>query len=291
MKVSNRWYGFLLNVPGLLVVFLWVVFPAVLLVSISFLRYDNLHPVIFTGIDNYLKMFRDRLFLVSLRQVALFSLGTTVLTFFIGLGLAMALSGVRRGSALFRSLMTMPWAVPAIVSGIIWKWMFQPDFGVISDLLMKVGFISEPLSIYSNPTMAMIGVIIADSWTRIPFMGVILLAALLSIAKELYEAARIDGTSAFQRFMFISLPLIRGPMFVGLLITIMFSFRTIDIIIPLTAGGPGRSTYVFGYFLYDQLVKTLNFGVGAAAGMFLFLLTGVISSVMLYLSRGPSDAR
>ena len=175
--------------------------------------------------------------------------------------------------------------MPPIVSGIIWKWIFSPDFGVVSDLLMRMGLIGEPLSIYSNTRLAMVGVIVADSWTRIPFMGIILLAALLSIDRELYEAAKIDGAGALARFGFVSLPLIRGPMFVGLMITIMFSFRTIDIIIPLTAGGPGRSTYVFGYYIYDQLIKTLNFGVMAAAGMVLFGITTVISMVMLSLSR------
>ncbi|NIR17408.1 MAG: sugar ABC transporter permease, partial [Desulfobacterales bacterium] len=85
--------------------------------------------------------------------------------------------------------------VPAVVSGIIWKWMFSPDFGVISDLLMKVGLIDTPLSIYGNFDMAMVGIIVADSWTRIPFMGIILLAALLSVSPVLYEAAKVDGAS------------------------------------------------------------------------------------------------
>jgi ABC-type sugar transport system permease subunit len=179
----------------------------------------------------------------------------------------------------------IPWAVPPIVSGIIWKWIFSPDFGVLSDILMKMRLIRAPVSIYSNTNLAMVGIIVADSWTRIPFMGIILLAALLAIDRELYDAAKIDGAGALGRFGYVSLPLIRGPMFVGLMITIMFSFRTIDIIIPLTAGGPGRSTYVFGYFIYDQLIKTLNFGVMAAAGMVLFGITTVISMVMLSLSR------
>jgi multiple sugar transport system permease protein len=285
LKISDRTYGFLLNVPGLLIVFLWVVLPAGLLVMTSFLRYDNLSPIVFNGLQNYRRLFTDRLLWISLRKVAVFSSGTTLMTFVGGLLLALALAGVRTGSAVFRSMMIIPWAVPPIVSGIIWKWIFSPDFGVLSDLLMKVGLIAKPISIYSNPGMAMVGVIVADSWTRIPFMGIILLAALLAIDRELYEAAKIDGAGALARFGYISLPLIRGPMFVGLMITIMFSFRTIDIIIPLTAGGPGRSTYVFGYYIYDQLIKTLNFGVMAAAGMVLFGITTVISMTMLSLSR------
>jgi len=181
--------------------------------------------------------------------------------------------------------MIIPWAVPAVVSGLIWKWMFSPDFGVISDLLMKTRLISRPLSIYSDPALAMWGVVIADSWTRIPFMGIILLAALLSIPDEIHEAARVDGAGTLSRFAYVTLPLIKTPLLVGLMITTIFSFRTIDIIIPLTSGGPGRATYVLGYYIWDQITKTLNFGVGASAGVALFLATSLITLVFVYFLR------
>ena len=285
MKLTNPRYGFLLNLPGLLLVILWVFLPAVLLFLASFLQYDNVRPMIFNGLDNYRHLFKDRLFWVGLEKIAVFCIGTTVLTSLGGLVLALALGGIGWGGGLFRSLMIVPWAVPAVVSGIIWKWMFSPDFGVISDLLMKVGLIQSPLSIYSNPNLAMVGVIIADSWTRIPFMGIILLAALLSIPGEIHEAAKVDGAGAINRFVYVTLPLIKGPLLVGLLITTIFSFRTIDIIIPLTAGGPGRATYVFGYYIWDQIVKSLNFGLAAAASMILFFMTAAIALIFVYHLR------
>jgi len=285
MRLSNPWYGFLLNLPGLVIVLLWVLFPAFLLVCWSFLRHDNINPVTFAGLGNYVALFEHRLFWLSFGKVAVFCVGTTALTLFGGMALALSMVKITRGSWFFRSLMILPWAVPAVVSGIIWKWMFSPDFGVISDLLIKIGLISEPLSIYGNFDLAMVGVIVADSWTRIPFMAIILLAALLSVSPELYEAAKVDGAGSLSRFASITLPLIKGPAMVGLLITTMFSFRTIDIIIPLTAGGPGRATYVFGYYIWDQIIKTLNFGVAAAAGMFLFFMTSLIAAVFVYISK------
>ncbi|HSC70848.1 MAG TPA: sugar ABC transporter permease [Candidatus Methylomirabilis sp.] len=284
-RLTNPRYGFLLNVPGLLIVLLWVVFPAVLLFCVSFLRYDNVHPVTFTGLGNYQRLWDSRVFWISVERIILFSLGSTALTFLGGMVLALSLSNIQKGGGLLRSLMIIPWAVPAVVSGLVWKWMFSPDFGVISDLLMKAGFIGKPLSIYSHASLAMWGVIIADSWTRIPFMGIILLAALLSIPEQIHEAARVDGAGTLSRFAYITLPMIRGPLLVGLMITTIFSFRTIDIIIPLTSGGPGRATYVLGYFIWDQITKSLNFGVGAAAGMVLFLVTSVITLVFVYLLR------
>ncbi|MFB0520843.1 MAG: carbohydrate ABC transporter permease [Desulfatiglandales bacterium] len=285
MKLSARMYGFLLNLPGLIIVVFWVLFPAFLLFQTSFLRYDNRSPVVFDGLQNYVQLFEDRLFPMSLRRISIFSAGTTALTFAGGLLLALALSRITKGSDLFRALMIVPWAVPAVVSGIIWKWIFNPDFGVVSDLLMKIGLIETPLSIYGNPNLAMMGVIIADSWTRIPFMGIILLAALISIPQELHEAAKVDGADALARFRYISLPLIKQPALVGLLITIMFSFRTIDIIIPLTAGGPGKATYVFGYYIWDQIIKTLNFGRAAAGGVVLFGITSGIAAIFIYLMQ------
>ena len=285
MRLSNPRYGFFLNVPGLLIVLLWVIFPAFLLFYTSFLRYDNVHPIIFNGLGNYQKVLDDRLFWIGVKQIAIFSIGTTVLTSFGGLIIALCLSAITKAGGLFRSLMIVPWAVPAVVSGIIWKWMFSPDFGVVSDLLMKVGLISKPFSIYGNPGLAMLGVIIADSWTRVPFMGIILLAAFLSIPPILHEAAKVDGAGAFQRFLFVDLPLVRGPLLVGLLITTIFSFRTIDIIIPLTAGGPGRATYVLGYYVWDHITKTLNFGMGAASGVILFFITAAIAGIFVYYMR------
>jgi ABC-type sugar transport system permease subunit len=285
MRFSGRWYGFLLNLPGLVIVLLWVLFPAFLLVYTSFIRYDNVRPIVFTGLGNYIALFQHRLFWLSCQKVAIFCVSTTTLTLFGGMALALSMARITKGAWFFRSLLILPWAVPAVISGIIWKWMFSPDFGVISDLLMKIGLIDAPLSIYGNFDMAMVGIIVADSWTRMPFMGIILLAALLSVSPVLYEAAMVDGAGALHRFAFITLPLIKGPAMVGLLITTMFSFRTIDIIMPLTAGGPGRATYVFGYYIWDQIIKTLNFGMAAAGGMVLFFMTSLIAAIFVYLSR------
>lgn len=284
-RLTNPRYGLLLNIPGLLIVLLWVVFPALLLFAVSFLRYDNVHPVSFTGFGNYQRLWNSRVFGVSVERILVFSLGSTALTALGGLLLAMCLSNVRKGGGLLRSLMIVPWAVPAVVSGLIWKWMFSPDFGVISDLLMKAHLIAKPLSIYSNPSLAMWGVIIVDSWTRIPFMGIILLAAILSIPDQIHEAARVDGADTVKRFLYVTLPMIRGPLLIGLMITTIFSFRTIDLIIPLTAGGPGRATYVLGYYIWDQITKSLNFGLGAAAGVVLFLITALITVIFVYLLR------
>ena len=149
---------------------------------------------------------------------------------------------------MFRSLTMFPWAVPMVVSGFIWAQMFNPSYGVISDFLTRIGLLSEPLDIFGNADLAMVGVILADAWTRIPFMTIIILAGLESINPSLYESARVDGADSLQIFRYISLALNKKAIMTAVLITTIFSFRTIDTIFSMTFGGPHKGTYTFGFY-------------------------------------------
>jgi len=282
MKLSESRFGFLLSFPGLLVIILLSFFPTIMLFITSFLRYDNINPITFCAFENYEKMLNDPLFLPSLEKTLVFTFGTTSLTFCVGLILALCLSRITKYSGVFRILMLLPWAVPLVISGFIWKWIFDPVYGVINYLLIKIGLLANPINIFSDPNLAMIGVIVADSWVRIPFMCVILLAGFESIPQDLYEAAKVDGANAFQTFRYISLPLAMPAMATGLMITSMFSFRTIDVICSMTKGGPARATYVIGYFLQDQLYRTLNFGYLSALGIIMLFLQLAIISIFIY---------
>lgn len=161
--------------------------------------------------------------------------------------------------------------------------MFHPSFGPISDILIKLHLRDEPLNIYKNPHMAMAGVIVADAWRRIPFLTIITLAGLQVIPGELYDAAKVDGADSFHIFRHVSMPLASRPMLIGTLITLMFSFRSIDVIYSMTPGGGyGKCTYVLGAYLFDYIYEFLNFGVAASAGVLLILLTFGIGSFFIY---------
>jgi multiple sugar transport system permease protein len=175
------------------------------------------------------------------------------------------------------------WAVPLVISGFIWRWIFNPNVGIFSDLLMKLSIISEPIPIFSNPVLSMVACIVADSWVRIPFMTIFALAGIESIPRELYDAARVDGADAVSAFRFITLPLIRHMVFIGLLITSMISFRTLDVIFSMTGGGPGRSTYVLALYIIDQLWMRVNYGTGSAAGVIMLFFISSFSSFYIYL--------
>ena len=148
---------------------------------------------------------------------------------------------------------------------------------------MRLKITKEPLNIYESPTSSMLGVIIADAWRRIPFLTIITLAAFQAILQELYDAARVDGADSLDVFRYITLPLSSRPILIGTLITLMFTFRSIDVIYSMTPGGGyAKSTYVMGTYLFDNLYEFLDFGVAAAISVLLILLTFVIGSVFMY---------
>lgn len=282
-SISNPSYGMILSIPGLVLLLAWVLVPLGYIVLLSFFRYDNLSPVVFTGLDNYRKVLTSSDFLKILGHTVVFSFGSTGLTLALSLLSAVCLTRIVKGSAFFRSLVVMPWAVPLILSGFLWAWMFHPSYGPVSDLLMRSGITEGPLNIYENPASAMLGVIIADAWRRIPFLTIIALAAFQAILEELYDAAKVDGADSFQTFVYITLPLGSRPIMIGTLITLMFSFRSIDVIYSMTPGGGyAKSTYVLGTYLFDNIYEFLDFGVAAATSVVFILLTFVIGFFFMY---------
>lgn len=282
MKLTDSRFGMMLSLPGAFVLFLWVIVPLGLLVTTSFLRYDNMSPVVFAGLKNYNYVFHHRIFWLSFKNTLIFCGGVTMLTLVVSLVLAHCLSRISRLGSFFRSLAMFPWAVPMVVSGFIWAQMFNPSFGVINDFLLKTGLIDTPLNVFGSPSLAMVGVILADAWTRIPFMTIIILAGLESIDPTLYEAARVDGADSLQIFRRISLPLNKKAIMTGVIITTIFSFRTIDTIFSMTFGGPAKATYTFGFYILDNIYRYFNFGIAGAMSIILLIILLMIGSIFIY---------
>lgn len=281
MKISDSKYGMILSLPGLAIIIALVVIPVIILFWTGFMQYVSWKPRVFNGIENYNYIFHDRIFWLSFQKTFIYCFGVTVLTGVVGIVLALCLSRITRGSTLFRTLAMFPWAVPLVISGFIWKWIFNPNVGVFSDLLMKVGLISKPLPIFSNPTLAMIGTIVGYAWVQIPFMTIFALAGIEHIPQELYDSAKVDGADYIDRFRYITWPLMKRTALVGLLIISMFSFRTIDVIFSMTEGGPARGTYVLGLYIVDQLWLKVNYGVSCAASVVMFILIAGFATIYL----------
>jgi multiple sugar transport system permease protein len=282
MRISDSKYGFLLALPGAIFLAVMIAFPIGLLGWLSVYRYDYIHEVEFIGLDNFITVLSDRVFQLSFVNTFLYGTGVTVLTLIIALILALSVARIKKFEGFFRTLLIIPWAVPLVVSGLVWRWMLDPGAGIYNYAMYRMGLFKEPLNIFANPDIAMAGVIVADAWTRIPFLFIIILAAIKTIPIDLYEVARVDGASMIQTCRHITLPLIKRPTILGILITYMFSFRTIDVIWSMTRGGPGKATYVLGLNLLDYITYSLNLGQAAALGIIILILIVAYAAPTLY---------
>ena len=285
MRISDEWYGRTLSLPGIVFTFALVVVPVFCLFALSFLRYDFISPIRFVGVKNYVTIFSDRLLSHSLKITTIYTFGVSFISLIASTLIAYGLStiGKRRFATLYRTLAILPFAVPLVLSGLIWRWLLDPAIGVMNYVLVTALPFSQPINVFGNSTAALFGVIIADAWVKIPFMTVFSLAGMDSISRELYDAAMVDGASVIQRFRYITWPLSRRWILYGLFITSMFSFRTIDAIWSMTRGGPGKATYHLGIYLLDKLLSLMHLGEASVVGIIVFFCIGVLAVVMLYL--------
>ena len=276
-QISNRTFGIICTVPGLVALLAFILYPIGYNVVVSFLRYNNILPTVFVGVDNYLWLFTAEDFFISWRVSAIYSIGSASLAFFVGLILAHSLNRINKTwKPFFRTLVILPWAVPLILSGLMWKWIFNKDIGLLNYILSSLHLIESNIPFLSDPNLAMLSGIIATAYVHIPFVTILIHAGLQSISPELYEVAQIDGADEFQKFWHITIPLNKTPMLFSFLIIWMFTFRTPDVFFSLTHGGPGKATYHSGLFLMNTIYRHLEFGHGAAISMSLFLTVVVV---------------
>ncbi len=205
------------------------------------------------------------------------------LELFFGLLLALLMNQKFRGQGLVRTAILVPWAIPTIVTAKMFSWMFHDQYGSINDLLMRVGLIDGPLAWIAEPTLSLWAVVIADVWKTIPFMALMLLAALQMVPSDLYEAARVDGASAWQRFKNITLPLIFPAMLVALIFRTMDALRVFDLIYVLTSNS--EATISISGYAREQMVVYQEMGVGSAASVLVFMMVAGVAAVFLYIGR------
>ena len=288
IKISDEWYGRLLTLPGIFLIFLLIVLPVIFLIGLAFLRYNFVTPIAFVGFKNFSTIFSDRLLTHSLKVTGIYTLGVTCLSLVFALTIAYGLHrlGHRRLSTLYRTLAILPFAVPLVLSGLIWRWLLDPAIGVMNYLFIQLTPFSKPINIFGNSTMALVGVILADAWIKIPFMTIFILAAMDGINENLYEAASIDGATTVTKFVYITLPLSRNGILYGVLITAMFSFRTIDAIWSMTRGGPGKATYHIGIYILDRMLSLMHLGQAAVIGIIVFVcISGFAFAMISWMRR------
>ncbi|MGH7599137.1 MAG: carbohydrate ABC transporter permease [bacterium] len=241
----------------------------------------------FIGLENYAYLLQDARFWRSLGNTFYFVLLSTGLEMLLGLITALVMHQPRPGKTFLRAAILVPWAIPTVVSARMWEWIFNPDFGVLNFLLHKIGLLGSSQNWLGDPGLALHAVIFADVWKTTPFVALLLFAGLQVLPADIYEAARIDGANAWQRFRRVTLPLLMPVFLTTLLFRTLDAFRIFDSVYVLTGGGPANTSETLSIYAYKLLFQTLQFGAGSAVAVLTFGCVMIVSLFYIkLLTRG-----
>lgn len=272
---SDRTLAYLLLAPTIIVLLALSIYPLFYSIKIS-LQTESAAGVRWT-LQNFVRLAGDSFFLSALAHTFVYAAIALTIEFLLGLALALLLNGQIRGRSFFRALLLVPMMLPAVVVGVVWRLMLNPNFGAVNGTLKGLGVNADMLTWTASPKLAMASVIMADVWQWTPFMFLILLAGLQAIPQEPYEAALIDGSTAWQTFRHVTLPLLKPAILIALLLRTMDLLRVFDQIFILTEGGPGFATETVSLYIYRTAFRFSNFGYAAAMSFVLLAITNLIS--------------
>lgn len=246
----------------------------------------------FVGVGNYVEAFGDPRFWSALGHTGLFTGISVALELGLGLILALAMNRATRGRTVVRAAVLVPWAIPTVVSALLWRFIFDDQAGIVNAVLSGLALTREPIVWFIHPDLAWVPVIVSDVWKTTPFVALLLLAGLQNIDAALYEAARIDGASRWQQFRHVTLPLLKPALLVALVFRTLDSVRVFDLIYVLTGGGPGTSTEPIALFTFNSLLQNLRFGYGSALSVITFVVSLVLAvGYLRLLGRDLTEAR
>ncbi|MGB3614983.1 MAG: sugar ABC transporter permease [Elainellaceae cyanobacterium] len=285
IRTQEQRTGWLLLLPAVLLLLLVFAYPIGRAFWLSLFTENlgtNLQPV-FSGFSNYGRMAVDSRFWQSIWNTSLFTAIALVLELTIGMAIALLLNQSFKGRGLVRTIAILPWALPTALIALTWAWIFNDQFGVWNDILLRLGLIQNPVNWLGDPTLALLATIAADVWKTTPFVSILLLAGLQAIPEDLYEAHSIDGASPWQSFRRITLPLLLPQILIALLFRFAQSFGIFDLIQVMTGGGPAGSTEMVSLYIYATIMRYLDFGYGAALVVvtFLILITAVAIAALV----------
>lgn len=289
-QIPDRLMPFLLLAPALALIALLIFYPLGLSLYTSFQHKVLIDPMgdRFVGVDNYAAVLADPTFWTVMRQTLFWVSGSLVLQFVLGMALALLLNEQFAGRGIYRSLILAPWAISGVIIAIMWKWMYNPQVGVFNEILVSLGIVSEHVAFLANPDTALASVIFTNVWRGTPFFAVMLLAALQAVPASLYEAAAIDGANAWNRFLHVTLPSILPMVFAALVLRTIWIFNEVDLILVMTDGGPVQVTETLATFIYKKASRDLDFGMGSALAMVMFLIL-MVTTIIYYRSFRKND--
>ena len=279
--------------PAFVFVALFLYYP---LLQTSFYSFFKLHRTVdwlndtFVGLQNYVAVFRSEAFRSSFLFTLYFTVMTVALELCLGLGMAIATFSVHpRLRGILRAVLVVPWAIPPIVSAMLWKWLFHADAGVFAYLLTSSGLIENLPPFLTDPTLAIHSIIIASVWKNASIMGILLLGGLASIPKDVYDAAKVDGARTWFRFRRVTFPMLLPTILVTVLFRTLLALRMFELSYGMTGGGPGTTTDTLSTFAYKFYFTYARFGVGSSYAMVIFAI--VLAVAIIYVSRVRGNLR
>jgi multiple sugar transport system permease protein len=288
LKFREGALAYWLVAPTVIVLLALSIYPLVYAVKTSF--QTGTGEATHFSFANFTRIFSDGFFLSALWHTLVYAVFALTFEFLFGLGLALLLDRRMRGRGVFRAVMLVPMMLPPVVVGVVWRLMYNSNFGALNGTLKMFGINTEPLIWTASPTVALACVIAVDVWQWTPFVFLILLAGLQAIPQEPYEAARLDGSNAWQTFRHITLPLLKPAILIALLLRTMDLLRVFDQVFILTEGGPGFATETVSLYIYRAAFRFFDFGYAAAMSFALLLLTNVISAIYIRLLQKQEEA-
>jgi len=281
--------AYLLILPSLIVIFSIIIWPVLYSLYISFHKMYMVYPekFPFIGVENYSKVLGNPVFWAALGRTFYFTGMSVGVAIVLGLGIALVLNQDFRGRAFMRGLIILPWALSSVVNGMMWKWIYNGSYGALNGLLLQLGWIDSYKIWLSDPKVAMNLIIMAEIWKETPVGVIFILASLQTIPSALYEAARVDGANVWDRFKYITLPLLKPIILLLIVIKSIWAIRdSFDIVYMITRGGPGQSTQVVTFYTYIATFKFLRFGYGAALAYLITLIILIFTVIYVRLIYG-----
>ena len=292
---GRRRIGLLLVTPALLVLLAVMVYPIVRSLVLSFQHAELAGgglTTTFAGVENYRQLLSDETFLLAVRHSAFFTVAEVAVVLGLALGTALLLHHPLGRSPFFRTILLIPWAIAPVANAVLWKWIYHANYGVLNATLEGLRLIDRPINWLGDPQLALRMLLLADIWKSVPFIALLLLAGLQNIPAYLYKAAQLDGASIWQQFRFVTLPALRTPLTLAMVLQTIWSFKVFDLLFVLTKAGPADATLLLNFLAYRVSFNFLDFSYGAAIANVIFLAMFFLALALIKVMKpGTPRAR
>lgn len=278
---------YLFLIVPVIIYIVWVIAPMIYTFYLSLTNWDGLTTPDFIGFKNYVKLFNDKVFFISLTNNLKWLAAFITIPVILGLGLAMVLNVAIPGEKFFKMTFYMPMVLALVVSGLIWGWLYHPKGGLINTVLMATNLVEKGPGWLSNRDLVLWSIIIVAIWRQVGYVMVLYLAGLKSINPQLLDAAHVDGASGWQTFWRVILPLLTPVTVIVLVISVIDSLRAFDLVSVMTRGGPANASSVLANFMYIEAFNNYKMGYGASIAVVLFIIS--LGFIILYLWRVMQD--